>query len=525
MPLPRFRRYLLGLSAVAAWSAGAAAVPFRGDTIGQEVAIPRHLEDGEEFQFPLLDVIAHGERLFEAVWTIQEGQGRPLTKGNGMPLTDPSSPLVFPRNFNRVSAPDTNGCLTCHIVPFTAGGGHFGTNAFIPAQRFDFATFDQSDTIPLRGTVDERGVPQTLQSISNEQNSLGMFGSGFIELLARQITIDLQRIRNATPPGGSRLLTSKGINYGIIGRRGDGSWDTSRVDGIAERSLMTTGPNDPPTLAIQPFHQASFVISLREFSNNAFNHHHGIQSAERFGPGQDPDGDGFANELTRADVTAVSVFQATLAPPGRVIPNDPDIEAAVLTGERAFAVIGCTSCHRVSLPLTDRGWVFVEPNPFNPPGNLRPGEAPDFVVDLTSDALPTPRLPVLRGVVHVPAFTDLKLHDITTGPEDPNCVPINQRFPEGSPPFFAGTCKFLTKKLWGAANEPPFFNHGQFTTLREAVMAHAGEAMPVMDRFRNLSNYEQDSIIEFLKTLQVLPPGTRDLIVDENGRQKQWPPS
>ena len=96
--------------------------------------------------------------------------------------------------------------------------------------------------------------------------------------------MDLQRIRNATPPEGSRLLTSKGINYGIIRRRVDGSWDTSSVDGISERSLTTTEPNDPPTLAIPPFHQASFVISLREFSNNAFNHHHGIQSAERFGP-------------------------------------------------------------------------------------------------------------------------------------------------------------------------------------------------------------------------------------------------
>jgi hypothetical protein len=35
----------------------------------------------------------------------------------------------------------------------------------------------------------------------------------------------------------------------------------------------------------------------------------------------------------------------------------------------------------------------------------------------------------------------------------------------------------------------------------------------------------QDSIIEFLKTLQVLPPGTRFLIVDENGKKKKWPPN
>ena len=36
--------------------------------------------------------------------------------------------------------------------------------------------------------------------------------------------------------------------------------------------------------------------------------------------------------------------------------------------------------------------------------------------------------------------------------------------------------------------------------------------------------YDQDSLIEFLKTLQVLPPGTKDLIVDENFKARPWPP-
>lgn len=71
---------------------------------------------------------------------------------------------------------------------------------------------------------------------------------------------------------------------------------------------------------IKPNHQAEAVVSIREFANNAFNHHHDIQSTERFGAGTDPYGDGFTNELTRANVTAASNFQATLAVPGRVIP-------------------------------------------------------------------------------------------------------------------------------------------------------------------------------------------------------------
>jgi hypothetical protein len=511
------------------------------DALGREVAVPNHLQDGQEFRTPLRAILEHGERLFTAVWTPQEGGGRPLTKGNGDPLADPSAPLLFPRNFNRISAMDANSCASCHNAPFTGGGGHFTTNAFIPGQRFDFVTFERSDTIPTKGNVDERGVPVTLitdgigtNSVTNARATLGMFGSGYIEMLARQITEDLQRIRDTTPPRGMRALVSKGIRYGFLRRGADGSWDTSGVEGISKQSLRTTGPLDPPTLAIRPFHQQSLVVSIREFTNNAFNHHHGIQSTERFGKGTDPDGDGFTDELTRADVTAAALFQATLPVPGRVIPNDRIVERAVLRGEIAFDRIGCTSCHRTSLPLERRGWVYVEPNPFNPPKNLQRGEAPPFAVDLTSSALPGPRLPVTGNVVAVPAYTDLKLHDITTGPSDPNCEPIDMQEnpttpqsgsnPSANPAFFAGHCKFLTKKLWVAANEPPYFHHGKYTTLREAILAHAGEANASGEAFRRLDAYHQNAIIEFLKTLQVLPPGSRSLVVDERGRPKQWPP-
>jgi hypothetical protein len=351
-----------------------------------------------------------------------------------------------------------------------------------------------------------------------------MFGSGFIEMLARQITADLQTIRDETPPGGASPLVSKGISFGNIIHNGDGTWDISQVEGIPAPSLTTSGQT-APSLIIRPFHQAGNRVSLRDFSNTAFNHHHGIQSTERFGKDTDPDGDGVVNEMTRADMTAVCMYQATLTVPGRMIPNDPDIEAAVWNGEQHFQTIGCAQCHVPSLPLDNQGWIFTEPDPYNPAGNLRPGEAPDLAVDLTSDELPSPRLkPEDSGVLYVPAYTDLKLHDICGGPDDPNIEPLDMNQPAGSPGFFAGNRKFLTKKLWGAANEPPFFHHGQFTTMRQAVLAHSGEALESRQNFQALSKYEQDSVIEFLKTLQVLPPGTKYLVIDERGKKKKWPP-
>jgi hypothetical protein len=485
--------------------------------IGSEKAVPVHLQDGQEFIVALRDLIRFGERLFTAMWTSEDGGGRPLSKGTGSPLSDLSTPLLFPRNFNRVSAPDTNSCSGCHNKPFVGGGGDIVGNVFVLGQRFDFATFDAGDGVPTRGTADELGQATTLQTMANSRKTVGLFGSGFVEMLARQITEDLQAIRNSTVPGGSQALTSKGISFGIIARKPDGAWDTSQVSGIPALSLVTSGSTDPPSLAIRPFHQAANVISLRQFTNNAFNHHHGIQSEERFGINVDADGDGFVNELTRADVTAVTMYQATLPVPGRVLSRDPGVRAAVRNGENKFKDVGCATCHIPSLPLTKQGWMFSEPNPFNPEGNLRVGDAPPLTVDLTSDRLPRPRLKPVNGVVHVPAYTDLKLHDITSGPNDPNREALDMNQPAGSAAFFAGNSQFITRKLWGIANQHSFGHHGLYTTMREAVLAHAGEARASRMQFEGLSDYDRNSVIEFLKSLQMLPPGTPSLCVDDDG--------
>lgn len=470
--------------------------------IGREVAIERHLNDGEEFRLSIPDLLDYGSRLFSANWTVQEGGGRPLSKGTGDPIADRHSPLLFPRNFNRISGPDANSCAGCHNQPIPGGGGDIVTNVFVLGQRFDAATFDAADPVATRGVTDERGLPVTLQSIANSRHTPGMFGSGFIEMLSRQMTADLRAIRDSIAPGTAKPLISKNVRFGVLGRDTTGAWDTSRVEGIPAVSLATA----PPSLSILPFHQAGRVVSLREFTNNAFNHHHGIQSTERFGVNTDPDGDEVTNELTRADVTAVTLFQAAMAVPGRITPSGPHVQQAVRIGEQRFESIGCARCHIPSLPLDKEGWIYSEPNPLNPPGNLRPGDAPALKMDLTSDALPSPRLKPKNGIVSVPAYTDLKLHDICATPVDPNAEPLDMQQKPGSAAFFAGNRKFLTRKLWGVGALPPYFHHGQFTTMREAILAHDGEARAEREAYQKLASADQDALIEFLKTLQVLLP-------------------
>ena len=261
--------------------------------------------------------------------------------------------------------------------------------------------------------MDEAGKPVSLQNAGDSRATTGMFGAGYLEMLARQMTEELQRTRDTIRIGETKALSAKGISFGTLTLTKAGVWDTSHVEGLGRLSLISIGHSNPPTLVIRPWHQASNVVSLREFTNTAFNQHHGIQSTERFGLDTDPDGDGFTNELTRADVTAVSVWQATLQVPGRVIPRDPAVERAVLEGERTFERIGCATCHVPRLPLDKQGWIFSEPNPFNVAGNLRTGETRELKVDLSSALLPAPRLqPDATGTVWVEAYTDFKLHNI-----------------------------------------------------------------------------------------------------------------
>jgi hypothetical protein len=139
--------------------------------------------------------------------------------------------------------------------------------------------------------------------------------------------------------------------------------------------------------------------------------------------------------------------------------------------------------------------LFSEPNPFNPAGNLQVADVPaPFQVDLTV-AGPGPHLPrELDGSVLVPAYTDLKRHDL--GPELDN-----EALVQGGVP----TEQFLTRKLWGMANEPPFLHNGRALTIHDAIVKHGGEAATTRDAYLALPAARQRLVVDFLKTLQVLP--------------------
>ena len=427
------------------------------------------------------EVFEHGRILFITNFNRCDGQGRPSTTGTGN-HREPNQPA-----FSRVSAPDSNSCAGCHNQPLIGGGGDFVANVFVLGQAAD----------PV--------LDSTSSEFSNNRNTLGMFGSGPIEMLAREMTADLHQIRDealqeaSTSGKAVRVsLDTKGVNFGNLTAFPDGTLDTSDCQGV------------DADLVIRPFHQAGVVVSLREFTVNAMNHHHGMQAEERFDLNPDKlnpdyDGDGVERELTIGDMTAVSIWQAALGIPSRVLPTDPDILASAENGEVLFEEIGCTSCHIPDLPLTS--CIFTEPNPFNPAGTFF-DNSQSFEFDMCQEG-EFPRLESLSTGAVVRAYTDLKRHDLCDDPKETDAIRFfcdeqlaQARPDQGGRP---GAEFFLTRKLWDVGNSSPYGHGGNLTLIAEAILMHGGEARVVRDRYVELTYDEQLAIVDFLRTLQVLP--------------------
>ena len=444
--------------------------------IGEEPAIKRHMSqaDIEAGIVSLDELIAHGRDLFKASFNSLDGAGRPEQTGKG----GPRQRRDMPDNFNRISGPDANACMACHNLPTVGGGGDNVANVFLLADTFPFVDFD--------GDPVESGANTTLKTVGNERNAPGMFGSGFIELLAREMTADLHAIRGkALAEAGlsgqtvAADLVTKGVNFGSIVVSAAGLVDTSAVEGV----------NDD--LIIRPFHQKGAVASLRKFTNNAAIHHHGMLSVEQAREGEDPDGDDHVDELTVGDITALVVFQATLPAPVQVQPATRVEREAAKLGQRLFHQVGCAVCHVPELPLASLE--FVEPGPFNLNDDLQPEDvASTFTFDLS------PFIKNLekdqQGNFLIPVFTDLKRHDMG------ELLDTDTRVQDGIPKYL-----WLTRKLWGFASEPPFLHHGRATLISEAILAHGGEAQTQRDAFADLPGDQQAALLEFLLTLQIEP--------------------
>ncbi|MEO0496174.1 MAG: di-heme oxidoredictase family protein [Pseudomonadota bacterium] len=413
-----------------------------------------------------------GEHLFVGKFTKLDGAGRPMATQAIIP-TKRRRPARS--SIARLPGPDASACSSCHNEPVIGGAGDTTANVFV-SEGFTNANFDTTD-------------PQ----FSNERNTNHLMGAGLVELLAREMTVDLTSLRSKALKNARETnepvkvdLITKGIGFGHITAHADGTVDLDGIEGVDS------------DLQIRPFSQKGVFTSLRQFTVNAMNHHHGMQANERFGPrwtGEaDFDEDGVTDELLDEEIAALVAWQATLPAPTQAKPENVQWLSMSAEGQATYVDIGCATCHVPALPLDST--IFSDPGPLDMAGTLRADEAEALSYDLAMFDW-VKRLPRNKdGALMIPLFSDLKRHQIS----DQRTAHFGnellaQRFVERD--------QFQTTELWGLASTAPYGHRGDLTTLDEAIRAHGGKAAHASQAYASLSEAQRDSLIAFLKTLVI----------------------
>lgn len=259
------------------------------------------------------------------------------------------------------------------------------------------------------------------------------------------------------------------------------------VNGVAnwgrEMQALAAGPTaaDPQlhirgTVRVGRFGWKSQTATLSQFSAEPFGIELGISTVFfpqeftpqglRFGhelPAGCDVADSIPNDDEEEDSLALYAFQALVAPPPRL-----PIQGRARAGEVLFDRIGCASCHTPT---------------------LRTG--------------PVYRLRTEDGFIRVPQlenrdahlYSDLLTHDMGDALADNGGTTIGRVMAR------ADGRRWRTTPLWGLRFKNALLHDGRTASVREAILAHGGEAQNARDRFASLPASRQDHLIEFLNRL------------------------
>ncbi len=267
--------------------------------------------------------------------------------------------------FLRINGLDAQTCLECHSIvsaatrPFAFGVGGVGSVNNV-AIGFLGASFVNADDDPLQVT-DPDGLDTTGRRNINGRviNPPFVFGAGGVELLAKEMTRDLEALRSAAlgHPNTTVDLLTKGVRFGTLSTDAQGEVLTSAEGKALGVVGIDADPHSPTFLVVQPFGRKGEADTTRAFDVAAFQFHLGMQPVEVVGAGSDDDGDGVTDEIRVGELSALSVFLATMDRPQQRMPSDPVERRQARRGATLFEDIGCADCHRPALqtrePLSD----------------------------------------------------------------------------------------------------------------------------------------------------------------------------
>jgi mono/diheme cytochrome c family protein len=494
-------------------TATAAELPVVDLAGGPAFPLPAHLEETDLAAGTMTfeQIFEAGGDLFHTSFNEEDGVGA-LRLPDGSPIRRFTP---YPPGGGAPLAIASQSCGRCHVN--TASG---------PAQSTLAADPDGDGKPPFR-----------------VRSTTSLFGNGILQLLAQEITEDLQAVRDeaaeaARAQPGERIerdLVAKDMQYGVLaataGSDGTVTFDMSGLRGI------------DPDLVLRPLGWKGHVATIRTFTMGAANVGMSMQAEELVwrmndaGAPADPDGDGVERELSVGDITAMVVYGAAQETPqslGRLAelgfvaaPTEAD-RARIERGRAVFDEVGCAGCHKPEMRLMNT--VFEEPT-------LR-GNGHYIDTYLTSknvgyDPERPVRFDVLRdaqepraeahpdGGAIIRLYGDLKRHRMgrqlaETGPQPPVDATGAPLTFDGRP-VLIGADEFLTPELWGVGNTGPWMHDGRAASLRTAVLEHGeddppqvgspgrSEAQEARDAFLSRSPADQAALLVFLRSLRTFP--------------------
>lgn len=412
--------------------------------------------------------------------------------------------------FQRIGGLDAQTCLECHsiisrrTVPMTFGIGGVGgvNNTVLGAGGNTFVDLTLSDESLVSNAANAHLNKNQRNIDGRVINPPFIFGAGGIELLANEMTEELQAQLAAGPTDGvtPTVLSAKGVSFGsVVKGPNDHYGHVTIVENNAEGTANLT-PGDEDFLVVQPFGRKGNEKSTRTFDIGALSFHFGMgvtvsadDAAEVFTAyGEeieitttDHDLDGVHDEVTQGELSALSVFVGTAQ-----TPFAKKAKGEARRGKQVMTDMGCTECHIPSMDTNGKNLGFRFPEIAN-----EPSRNVHTTVDLTKKPMSFEEND--NGGITIELFADLKRHKM--GP---------------SLAEFDGDEMFTTMRLWGVADTAPYLHDGRALTITDAIVEHGADATSEAfnavngtDGFNNASQADRDAVLAFLDTLRS-PDGT-----------------
>ncbi len=352
----------------------------------------------------------------------------------------------------------------------------------------------------------------------DSRDSIHLFGLGLKEMLADEMTRSLRITRDQaraearrTGVAVTRPLVAKGVSFGAITARTDGTLDESGIEGV-DRDLR-----------IRPFFAHGGTISIREFVVGALRAEMGLEVADPDtaaasagarvftpsgmlldgradkieappvpNPHRQIDGNVTGGELPTAIVDYLEFYLLNYFKPATYKQTD-----ATRRGLQTFQQIGCGSCHVTESTIDrDRRVADVE-TVYDPEKGILNAlfatASPRFETVSDGSAYPPVKRALRQPFVVRNIFTDFKRHDLGPAFHERNWDGTTQK-------------EFLTRPLWGVGSKIAFGHDGRSVNLAEVILRHGGEAQKERDAFAGLGDVDQQEVIDFLRTLVLFPP-------------------